>query len=455
MPSQQQEHIDSKASQQEAKEFELGVTSFLPDPVRYKNFLVWPNTVLNEMDYIDCAQTAKGYCMSGKSLEECIDITAAEGTGLGTLITYPNNDTICMSIRTSVYPNVNPVNNLRIQAIYPQLRHTTVHTFVDTNKFPDPDYYANAMYAYDIVEMINVETGYTLSPGSATETKRQYDLWFNDGPGLRLQLANFDNPEFVPYDKISHGEPIALYVPGTSMELIGTANNTIVAANGVNRVVPFELVAINRKNKDYISYDDTFALKYGESFVVLDKEMKFLYFLNVSLDVLLSSTESGFTSSSSFFFQFKFRPQVKVYYCEGNVCFQTELNKTDMDGVKATYKGKQVSRQTDCWGKCVLTEDLLLWMYRDYVPHGHTKKVPGAPVPTEGPSNIRLRASDQDIVNVGKDAVRVRSAASYNPGRYRTVLLVVGGIIVAALLGAFIYSKVTKQSVKVHSRQRL
>ena len=311
------------------------------------------------------------------------------------------------------------------------------------------------MYAYDIVEMINVETGYTLSPGSATETKRQYDLWFYDAPGLRLQLANFDSPEFVPYDKISHGEQISLYVPGTSMELIGTANNTIVAANGVNRVVPFELVVINRKNKDYISYDDTFALKYGESFVVLDKETKFLYFLNVSLDVLLSSTDSGFTSSSPYFFKYRFRPQVKVYYCEGNVCFQTELSKTDMDGVKATYKGKQVSRQTDCWGKCVLTEDLLLWMYRDYVPQGHTKNVPGSPVPTEGPSSIRLRAADQDIVNVGKDAVRVRSAASYNPGRYRTVLFVVGGIIVAALLGAFIYSKVTKQSVKVHSRKRL
>jgi hypothetical protein len=108
---------------------------------------------------------------------------------------------------------------------------------------------------------------------------------------------------------------------------------------------------INRKNKDYISYDDTFALKYGESFVVLDKETKFLYFLNVSLDVLLSSTDSGFTSSSPYFFKYRFRPQVKVYYCEGNVCFQTELSKTDMDGVKATYKGKQVSRQTDCWGK--------------------------------------------------------------------------------------------------------
>ena len=239
------------------------------------------------------------------------------------------------------------------------------------------------------------------------------------------------------------------------MELVGTANNTIVAANGANRVVPFELVAIKRKNKDYITYDDTFALKYGESFVVFDKEMKFLYFLNVSLDVLLSSADSGFTSSSPYFFKYRFRPQVKVYYCEGNVCFQTELSKTEMDGVKATYKGKPVSRQTDCWGKCILSEDLLLWIYRDYVPQGHAKNVPGSPVPTERSSNTRLRATDQDSVNVGKDAVIVRSAASYNPGRYRTVLLVVGGIIVTALLGAFIYSKVTKRSVKVPSRQRL
>ena len=453
-----QQHSDSNAPPEVAKRFETGLTSYIPDPVRYKNFLVWPGTVLNMMDYIDCAQTAKGYCMSGKSLEECIDITAAEGTGLGTLITYPNSDTICMPIRTDVYPNVNPLHNLRIQAIYPQLRHTTVHTFVDTSKFTDPDYYANAMYAYDIVEMINVETGYTLSPGSATETKRQYDLWFNDSPSLRLQLASFNSPEFVPYNKITHGESIILYVPGTSMDLIGTANNTIVAANGANRIVPFELVAIDKKDKDYISYDDTFALKYGESFVVLDEIMNFLYFVNVDLDVLLASKESSSTSSTSsdsFFFQFRFRPQVDVYYCKDNVCFRTELNKTKMDGVRATYKGRPVSRQPDCWEKCPLNEDLLTWLYRDYVPSGHAKNATRSLVHKATPSDGRLRAIDQASVNVGKDAVNIRSAASYNPGRYRTVLLVVGGIIVAALLGAFVYNRITDRKTQPTSRKRL
>ena len=107
------------------KAFEVGTTSYIAKPLRYKNFLIWPNTVINEMDYIDCAQTSKGYCIKGKTLEECVDITSVDGTGLGTLIAYPDGRTVCMPVNTGVYPHVNPVNNLRIQAIYPELKHTT------------------------------------------------------------------------------------------------------------------------------------------------------------------------------------------------------------------------------------------------------------------------------------------------------------------------------------------
>ena len=433
------------------KAFEVGTTSYIAKPLRYKNFLIWPNTVINEMDYIDCAQTSKGYCIKGKTLEECVDITSVDGTGLGTLIAYPDGRTVCMPVNTRVYPHVNPVNNLRIQAIYPELKHTTAYTFIDTNKFPYPDYDCNAIYAYDIVELVSVDTGYKLISSPAAEGELQYDLWFESGgTPLKLQLASFNSPEYEPYDKIAHGEKITLYVPGTSMSLIGTVNETLVAKNVTNEMIPFEIVALDPKNKEYPSYDDTFALKYGNNFVVLEENLHFLYFVNVDLEYLLAAETNGdiksTSTNSSFFFRFKLVPQVNAYYCKKNVCYRTELNKTKMDGTKATYDGAQVSRQTDCWQKCDITADLLLWLYQDYVPD--QKSISDSPA-----SSLAEKTVEKGSGGVSNtDTVNVVTGASYNGGGYRNTIIVLGAIVGVIVLGALIYSRTVSQASGKRSR---
>ena len=448
--------VDPKVVQQ----FVENTTSLIPEPTRYKNFLIWPNTVINQMDYITCAQTSNGYCMSGKSLEECVDITAAEGTGLGSLIKYSDGKTICVPILTSLYPHVNPAHNLRAQGIYPQFNQTTVYTFLDTDMFPHPDNDANAVYAYDIAVMENVETGYTLDSRVVNQALPKYQLWFNDTPrSLRLQLANFDRPEFVPFDKLTHGEEITLYVPGTSMNLIGTVDNTVVASNTINNIVPFELVVIGEKtDKKFMSYDDTYALKYGDSFVVLDAHLYFLYLTNVTLEALVAGR--GDSNQDAFFFQFKFRPQVDVYYCKDNTCFRTELIKTKTDGMKATYEGVNVTRRTDCWEKCLISANLLTWLYQDYVPPQRPKPTKPTAPPSIAPaapatSHSKKLQAGAVTVNVGDStSSSVHTGEFYNPKRYRTVLIVTGATVLGALLCAYLYHLLTQKTTS-RTRKRL
>ena len=42
-------------------------------PWKYKNWLIWPNTVINDLYFSNCIDAVDGVCLKNKSIEECIE----------------------------------------------------------------------------------------------------------------------------------------------------------------------------------------------------------------------------------------------------------------------------------------------------------------------------------------------------------------------------------------------
>ena len=53
----------------------------VPQPYAYKQFLVWPNTVISVMGRISCHSTPSGVCHSGKTVNECLELAKKNWCG--------------------------------------------------------------------------------------------------------------------------------------------------------------------------------------------------------------------------------------------------------------------------------------------------------------------------------------------------------------------------------------
>ena len=69
------------------------MSSNLPKPWKYKDWLIWPNTSLDRMEAhrIGCASTINGVCLKNLNIKECMD----KSDGIGYYIKFKNGDSIC------------------------------------------------------------------------------------------------------------------------------------------------------------------------------------------------------------------------------------------------------------------------------------------------------------------------------------------------------------------------
>src|ERR1700758_49659 len=95
-------------------------------PWKYKDkWLVWPNTVLEYFDLVDCNDTINGVCLEGKSMTECIDSCLDKDCGAGYHVRFASGKTVCVPLKiTRSY--VNPVYLLQHQSFYPGLDHVDI-----------------------------------------------------------------------------------------------------------------------------------------------------------------------------------------------------------------------------------------------------------------------------------------------------------------------------------------
>jgi hypothetical protein len=330
----------------------------IPRPWKYKNkWLIWPDTVLNNLDISDCDDTIGGICLTGKTLEQCINECTGE-CAAGYLIQHDNQN-ICVPIRTNKRPDMkrgkgirrfNPAYRLRNKSIYsPEFDNVKVSTFINSDIYPFPPHHGNAVFFNDILTLKDVMNGLTIGTGKAKIEGKDY-IYMTSAKEDNIQIipGDISSSKLMQYKPVLYGEPIQFSVPGTS--LIARKNSdmssrAIIWEAGTGTFhsddLAFRLIPSKQSKKsigDIVTYDDVFEIKYT----------------SVSLGVVVN-TDYDFLELRYHPLQhekdhiFQFISKMTGYYCDGKECKSVPIKNIDSSG---KYKGKNVQRSPICFGTC-------------------------------------------------------------------------------------------------------
>lgn len=328
-------------------------SSNLPKPWVYKDkWMIWSNSVLDIIKIADCDDTINGICLSGKTVQECIDQCIGD-CGAGYHIQLEDDTSICVPIRTAIHPHLNPVYRLRNQSIYPELDHVKVSTFVNTDFFPFPPNLANVVFVRDIITMKDAVNGNTIGKKD-TEIKNKELIYMDYGQdnNITLLLTHISAGQVSQYIPVRYGDFLQISVPATSLMAQVNENSKSLewdmnvglfhGADTSFRIMPIDNTKILG---DIVTFDDTFAILYANnSVVVLNPKHNYLELVNDNLQDVLKN--KNFVST------FQFISKMKGYYCEGKECKSVPIKDIQTFGPTGSYKGVTVSKNPNCWGVC-------------------------------------------------------------------------------------------------------
>ena len=328
-------------------------SSNLPKPWLYKDkWMIWSNSVLDMIKISDCDDTINGICLTGKTVQECIDQCIGE-CAAGYHIEFKDGATICVPIRTSIHPYINPVYRLKKQSIYPELDNVKVSTFVNTDFYPFPPESANVVFFRDIITMKDTVNGNMITTQNA-EIKGQELIYMKQGNENNITLlpTHMSNGQVSKYMPMRYGEPFKLSIPSTSLIAKVNTNSDFLEWGAhvgfFNETdISFRVMPINSSKLlgDIVTFDDTFAILYAnDAVVVLYPENNYLQLANINLQDALKNTD--FVST------FQFISKMQGYYCDGNECKPVPIKDVQTFGPAGLYKGVTVVKNPDCWGVC-------------------------------------------------------------------------------------------------------
>ena len=245
----------------------------LKHPELYKDkWLVWPHTVMNDIDIVDCNDTIQGICTKGKTLYECIDSCKGD-CAAGYHVQYKNGESVCVPVRTNIHPRLNPVFRLRDQAIYPQLSDVEVNTFVNEEVYPFPPDAANVVFYRDILTIKNAKTDDALDTQTDDQGFQGF-IYMNkkDGDNIQILPASNTTSQEIQYRPVHFGDPIHFSIPATSLVArVSTEHPDRLVwdiTTGMFRGddYSFSIVPVSgeeHKMGNAITYDDEFMIVYS------------------------------------------------------------------------------------------------------------------------------------------------------------------------------------------------
>ena len=106
------------------------MTSNLPKPWKYEDWLIWENTAIDDMDLnrVGCGDTIEGICYKNLNIKECIEKST---DGFGYHVQFKNGNSVCAPIRTSLHPTLNVIYKLVNQDVHTELNNVSISTFVN------------------------------------------------------------------------------------------------------------------------------------------------------------------------------------------------------------------------------------------------------------------------------------------------------------------------------------
>ena len=195
--------------------------SNIPKPWKYKNWLIWPRTILYNIDVSNCDDAPEGICYKNRTIKECIGECSSRDCGAGMYIMFKNGDSICAPLRTSIHANLSPLYRLRQQEYYDlDPNEVDVSVFVNTNMYSYPPNYANTVFFRDIVtidlhvnkELLALDTSDVIVGGAQTPLT----VGKNKNSRVLLLSARHIVGDINQNHPIVYGDKIVILVAGTS-----------------------------------------------------------------------------------------------------------------------------------------------------------------------------------------------------------------------------------------------
>lgn len=325
----------------------------IPRPLKYKKWNIWPETVLDKMEYYSsCKDTIEGVCLTNKTLEECIDECGNE-SAMGYYIKLRNGDSICVPIRTDVHPYLNPVFRLRNKNIYKELKNIQIFTFIDSSVFKFPPDSSNLVFYNDILTIKDTKFNNTLG---------KENIEVNEGDIVYLDDKIDNNITLIPdkllsdilskYIPVRFGTMFNIFLPGTSLKIVVDQTNSILKwkFSTILTAGEFMIVPVNHHHKinDIVSYNDEFHIIYKSNYIVLfDIKSNYLFVKNKNIK-LVKKEEERYVST------FKFISKMTAYYCDEGKCKSIPMTNVKTIGNSSFYKNHKIISSSNpfCFGIC-------------------------------------------------------------------------------------------------------
>ena len=357
-----------------AKEIEyrsgIDPTWLINKPTTFGNWLIWPETLLNNMDIASCKDTIDGICRTGKTLHECIGECHGD-CAAGLYFKFTDGDSICVPIRTAMHPTFNPIYRLRRQDYY-NLKDVKVSTFVNTDFFPNPPRLGNAVLYYDIINMENPITKDTIStvnsvdsseaPGApnSTITKFIYLDSKNISNNIQLIPAVLTAGTIQDDFPIAYGDKFIMNIPGTNLVATKFDNTLEWSAVPYNVSKPdniyfsFRPIGDAKKIGDIVSNQEELLLYYSDSTMV---------YMDPNNKNLMLKLRSGTSNPLWDIAPFVVKSKMVGNYCDKVTCMQVPLEKitpTSANTTEGKYKDSSgnwtvIYRHRGCWNICANT----------------------------------------------------------------------------------------------------
>ena len=232
------------------------------------------------------------------------------------------------------------------------MKDLKISTFIDQNIFKFPPNIPNATFYQDPFFLENVETGMS----ATIPPKDEIDIWkikFNDKKDyVNIQLLPVRNTMYTDqvYIPVRHTEPVIINIPGTSLVMRKDSDSdylgwvprlsSIEENQNTFKIHPIKskkgIELVNYDEDVYITYQDIYIVEYVEEYNIVK--------------VVYTTYEKAKSEGRNV--TFRLRPNIQSYYCKDFECHPIELKDVKMNGLEASYKGNNVTRNPQCWGMC-------------------------------------------------------------------------------------------------------
>ena len=331
------------------KELEYGSDDdslwLVPNPINYnsgsKQWNIWSNTILENMELSDCNDTIDGVCLQNKTLEECISECSGQ-CGAGVYFKFSTGKSICVPIRTGMHPTLNPVYRLRKQEYYNLLpKNVDVSVFVDTHKFSYPPNMGNSIFYYDFITLETVDTNRFLHIKNTVKNNIITFLPKNSNSTIQILPVITTAGNFQSNFPILYGNRFILIIPGTNIIALkkGEELEWVVAPLDLRKMyfTFWPSPQSQKKIGDPIDYQEPLIMVYGDQKLYLTKNGKLTTIVGKNTIFRVISRMVG-------------------YYCNKNSCDEVPIKDLDKNG---TYNNSQVYRHKGCWNRCKSLEPTL------------------------------------------------------------------------------------------------